>query len=206
LDRKVLLVSLCISLGINTLLFSLFVIIPVHTTAVEFGSPKVVLIDLQDYSRFSNKLVTNSPQVKKAQLNTKKSGLAAPEEISAFGSAPSLESNTTASFITESTEAPVTALPEKQTPISTPALLPDGAKPPYPAMAIRRQIAGTVFCLVDVDKTGSVNSVRISQSSGSDILDRSALSWLKSIKFRPATQSGHEIPFQQIIPITFRMD
>ena len=78
-------------------------------------------------------------------------------------------------------------------------------KPPYPRMAIRQQIQGTVTLLVRVLPDGSPGDIRIDQSSGNSLLDDSALKTVKSWRFVPARQGGLPVTAEVKVPIVFSL-
>lgn len=66
--------------------------------------------------------------------------------------------------------------------------------PPYPAMARRMGDQGEVRLDIHVGADGSVLEVRLRQSSGSQLLDRTAIETVKKWRFRPATVDGRPVP------------
>jgi protein TonB len=58
--------------------------------------------------------------------------------------------------------------------------------PPYPFVAWRRRIEGTVLVSLRIDATGAVIEGHVARSSGSAMLDDAALTTLKTWKFAPA--------------------
>jgi len=63
-------------------------------------------------------------------------------------------------------------------------------KPPYPALAKRLRIQGTVVVRVWVKPDGSVGHGRVAVSSGEPMLDDSALSTVLTWRFTPGTVDG----------------
>jgi protein TonB len=103
---------------------------------------------------------------------------------------------------------PPTAQQQKFTPIKAQAMSMSRAKalainaprPQYPYEARSRKITGSGICVAEVDPgSGSVTGASMTQSTGSPILDNSALSAFRQWRFRPGTVS------QVRIPITFTM-
>nr|WP_302474292.1 energy transducer TonB [Roseococcus sp. MDT2-1-1] len=91
-------------------------------------------------------------------------------------------------------------------------LVPPGLDPnfrnreiPYPEAARFRNETGTVALELSVGTDGRVAGVRVTQSSGSRILDeaaqRGALAW----RFRPATRDGLPIPSTARTSVQFRL-
>ena len=78
-------------------------------------------------------------------------------------------------------------------------------KPSYPMGPYRAGIEGTVWLRVQVLEDGSVGSVEISQSSGNEELDQSALTTVKKWRFNAAVQGGKTAAQFVRIPITFKL-
>ena len=76
-------------------------------------------------------------------------------------------------------------------------------KPPYPEQARFQKLEGVVMLLVSVDATGHVTGAQLSQSSGHEVLDRAALSAVRSWRFTPAHQAGQAIAATVEVPIRF---
>lgn len=76
-------------------------------------------------------------------------------------------------------------------------------KPPYPSAAFKMRIEGTVIIKALVKPDGSCGEVLLGQSSGSDLLDRSAMDTVALWKFTPAKSQGKEVSQWVSIPITF---
>lgn len=76
-------------------------------------------------------------------------------------------------------------------------------KPPYPAMAHRMHIEGTVMLKALVQPDGSCGDVLLAKSSGNELLDRSALNTVAQWKFIPAKSQGKDIAQWVSIPISF---
>ena len=80
------------------------------------------------------------------------------------------------------------------------ALAVNAPRPQYPYEARSRKITGSGVCVVQVDAaSGNVTGGSMTQSTGSPILDNSALTAFRQWRFRPGTVS------QVRIPITFTM-
>lgn len=67
------------------------------------------------------------------------------------------------------------------------------APPPYPAMARRMGEEGEVRLDVQVGPDGSVLDVRLKKSSGSRLLDQTAIETVKKWRFSPATIDGRPV-------------
>jgi protein TonB len=78
-------------------------------------------------------------------------------------------------------------------------------KPEYPTMARKGEIFGiaVVKALIEVD--GSVLKVEIHKSSGSEILDGTALDCARRALFSPAVQYGRQVRVWVSIPFDFRL-
>lgn len=78
-------------------------------------------------------------------------------------------------------------------------------KPPYPRMAMLQGVEGTVRLQVLVQADGSASQVLLAQSSGSELLDKSALETVQRWKFTPARSQGKETAQWVTLPITFAL-
>jgi protein TonB len=78
--------------------------------------------------------------------------------------------------------------------------------PDYPYLARQRRWEGVVWLLVDVSSEGLVDDVRIEQSCGYKVLDRSARRTVKRWQFSPATRAGLPVASQARIPVRFRLE
>ena len=76
-------------------------------------------------------------------------------------------------------------------------------KPPYPPMAFQLRIEGTVKLKAHVQPDGSCGEVLLAQSSGNELLDRSAMNTVAQWKFVPAKAQGKDVAQWVSIPITF---
>jgi len=65
----------------------------------------------------------------------------------------------------------------------------------YPHSAQINNLTGKVHLILKIDKTGKVDSVIMDKSSGHVILDKSAISFIKQFKYRPAESNGQPIQF-----------
>lgn len=81
----------------------------------------------------------------------------------------------------------------------------ENPKPPYPKIAFRMGAEGTVTVQVEVNEDGTVNAVRVDQSSGNQLLDQSALETIKGWRFRSARKDGAMSRSVVKVPITFRL-
>lgn len=65
--------------------------------------------------------------------------------------------------------------------------------PPYPLAARRKGEAGTVRLDLRIESDGSVSEIRLRQSSGSALLDRSVMQTVRHWRFVPARQDGRAV-------------
>lgn len=79
------------------------------------------------------------------------------------------------------------------------------AKPPYPHLARARGHEGTALILVLVSAAGQPIEVRLKQSSGSGLLDRSALEAVQGWRFVPAQEHGKPVAAWLLIPVVFAL-
>jgi protein TonB len=78
-------------------------------------------------------------------------------------------------------------------------------KPPYPHLARARGHEGTALILVLVSPAGLPVEVRLKQSSGSSLLDRSALEAVRGWRFVPAQEKGTPVAAWLLIPVVFTL-
>jgi len=78
-------------------------------------------------------------------------------------------------------------------------------KPPYPHLARRRGYEGTVRLQVEVLASGRVGRIWVKESSGYEILDRSALKTVKDWRFIPARFGNIPVKSTVIVPVTFKL-
>lgn len=80
------------------------------------------------------------------------------------------------------------------------------APPPYPFVAWRRGIEGTVTVLLEIDEHGTVTAAHVEASSGCSALDDAALAQLATWRFTPARSGGRAVrgAFRQ--EVVFRLD
>ena len=80
----------------------------------------------------------------------------------------------------------------------------DRPQPPYPDMALKFGDQGAVVLLFTVDDSGLVESINVKESSGSAILDRSALEFVKRHWIVPPGRGGRV--FQATISYQIKID
>lgn len=79
--------------------------------------------------------------------------------------------------------------------------------PPYPGMAIRRHLEGTVVLMILVGADGIPQEVTIEKSSGSTLLDEAAMKFVKARwRFAAAQSGGTAISAYARVPIKFSLD
>ena len=81
----------------------------------------------------------------------------------------------------------------------------DTPRPDYPESARREGQEGRVLLRVLVDDRGRIKSVEISNSSGSDALDRAAAEAIRRWRFHPARYGDQPVESWLRIPIEFRL-
>lgn len=81
----------------------------------------------------------------------------------------------------------------------------ENPEPLYPREARKKGFQGEVVLKVEVLSNGLVGQVEVKQSSGHEILDRSALSAVKQWKFFPAKRGESTISSWVNIPIKFQL-
>jgi protein TonB len=78
--------------------------------------------------------------------------------------------------------------------------------PRYPRQARRKGYEGIVILEVLVDQKGTVNDLRVFQSSGYKILDQSALESVHKWVFEPGTRNGETVKMWVRVPIRFKLN
>lgn len=78
-------------------------------------------------------------------------------------------------------------------------------KPPYPFAARRNGMEGKVVLRAHVLEDGHCAEVKLTTSSGHDLLDNSALETVKRWRFVPASRGGTAVASWVEIPISFRL-
>ncbi len=67
----------------------------------------------------------------------------------------------------------------------------DRPAPPYPEFAEQSGQQGSVELVLTVDNVGQVTSILVKESSGSPLLDRSAVTWIKRHWIQPPISGSH---------------
>ncbi len=81
----------------------------------------------------------------------------------------------------------------------------ENPKPIYPQEAREKGYEGEVVLRVEVLSNGRVGQIEVRESSGHELLDRSALTTVKQWRFIPAKKGDIAIPLWVNIPIKFRL-
>lgn len=84
-----------------------------------------------------------------------------------------------------------------------PKKLPDCPVPVYPSVALHREWQGLVMLRVTLDSSGGVMQVKLHETSGRDVLDRSALEAVAKWRYSPALQAGLPVPSEILVPVRF---
>lgn len=82
----------------------------------------------------------------------------------------------------------------------------DNPKPAYPWRARLRGEQGTVRLLVRVSERGHTSDVRVSRSSGSELLDEAALTAVRRWIFHPGRRGDRPVDMWVQVPILFRLE
>jgi protein TonB len=77
--------------------------------------------------------------------------------------------------------------------------------PEYPSLARRRGYEGSVVLEFEIRADGSCGDVRVTRSSGYDILDEAAVRAVRGWRFNPATRAGKPVAAVQSIRFTFKL-
>jgi protein TonB len=77
--------------------------------------------------------------------------------------------------------------------------------PEYPLLARRKGFHGTVLIDVFVTARGTAGNLRLNQSSGYDMLDRSAMKAVAGWRFVPGNQAGKPLGMWVMVPVVFRL-
>ena len=77
--------------------------------------------------------------------------------------------------------------------------------PKYPRIARRRGYQGTVMLEVFINREGKVGDLRLFQSSGYRVLDRTAMASVKNWLFEPGRRGDQKVEMWVKVPIRFRL-
>ncbi|NOH22201.1 energy transducer TonB [Vibrio europaeus] len=90
--------------------------------------------------------------------------------------------------------------------VTKPSFLTRPSAPKYPRLARKRGVEGIALYEIWLDKDGKqVKQVLIS-SSGTDMLDKSALTAIKKWRFSPHSVDGQKMAHRVQIPVRFKLD
>lgn len=107
---------------------------------------------------------------------------------------------------TNASPPPVTVSPVK-TDVSIPASYAStNRKPEYPALSKRYGEQGTVILRVFVREDGAAGDIQLKVSSGFPLLDKSAITAVKTWRFNPATLDGKPVAEWYQVPIPFKLE
>jgi protein TonB len=81
----------------------------------------------------------------------------------------------------------------------------DNPRPEYPRLAKRRGYEGRVLLEVLVAGSGKVEDLRILESSGYDVLDRSAMKSVEGWLFEPGSIGGRKVDMWVRVPVRFEL-
>ena len=81
----------------------------------------------------------------------------------------------------------------------------DNAPPNYPYLARRKGLEGKVLLKVAVGPDGRAREVTVAQSSGHEVLDRTARKAVGDWRFRPASRGGRPVAGTVKVPIRFNL-
>lgn len=76
---------------------------------------------------------------------------------------------------------------------------------PYPVEALRNGESGTVLLRITVGPDGVPYGIAVARGSGSRVLDRAAMSAVKSWRFKPAMRGGQPVPATVQIPVAYNL-
>ncbi|MCK5340230.1 MAG: energy transducer TonB [Desulfobulbaceae bacterium] len=77
--------------------------------------------------------------------------------------------------------------------------------PPYPRIARKRRLQGTVMLQVLVDADGNPSEIKPISSSGHGILDKAALTAVQKWTFSPGTRDGENVEMWVQVPVRFHL-
>jgi len=93
--------------------------------------------------------------------------------------------------------------PETAPPPPTPPMAQETPPPDYPPELACRQIGGQTVLDVSLAANGLPVDVRVARSSGTKVLDDSAITAVREWKFKAATVRGKAVPSKLQVPVTF---
>lgn len=90
--------------------------------------------------------------------------------------------------------------------VDKPAFVSAPVQPRYPRVAQKRGIEGTVMYEIWLDEQGNQIQQYLITSSGTEILDKSALEAIKQWKFSPRILDGVPVAHRVHIPVRFKLE
>lgn len=78
-------------------------------------------------------------------------------------------------------------------------------QPPYPDDARRAGFEASIVLAVDVSATGCLERVAIAKSSGTRLLDQTALEWARGLRYLPGERDGRAVAGSTRFAVTFRL-
>ena len=78
--------------------------------------------------------------------------------------------------------------------------------PIYPDIARKKGWAGTLILQANISAQGSVESLKILQSTGHDVLDQSAITAVRQWHFHPQKVNGNPTPVTVELPVKFSLN
>lgn len=76
--------------------------------------------------------------------------------------------------------------------------------PPYPDLARRLGLSGTVRLQITLDAAGAIRAVTVQTSSGSAVLDQAAAAWVQANwRYAPATANGQPVAASVLADVVF---
>jgi protein TonB len=114
--------------------------------------------------------------------------------------------------VSEEPPLPVAPMVEEEPPVEVPIVLPlynadhlRNPPPPYPAIAKRLKIEGTVLVRVLVSPAGLPKKIELAHTSGAPVLDEAALKAVRNWAFVPARRGVEPVEAWVEIPINFHL-
>jgi TonB family protein len=89
---------------------------------------------------------------------------------------------------------------------STPRQVSGSKKRIYPVFAKRYGTEGEVQLKVSISPSGRVDTVTIQKSSGSDLLDKAAVTAVRTWRYHPAVRDGQPVATTDIVPVIFQIN
>ncbi|MFH0886813.1 MAG: energy transducer TonB [bacterium] len=89
-------------------------------------------------------------------------------------------------------------------PLVAPSIISQPA-PIYPLMARESGVSGTVMLSLLISANGDVSEVKMLSTSGSQVLDGSAISAVYTWKFNPAKQGNNAVSSWYTMPVSFNL-